>query len=70
MGYIAGTYRVHDNIFLQQFNLSSQEPATPVAAMPPSPATLLATALSDTQFQAHVEDEDAQDTSLTTSNQE
>ena len=69
-GTIAGTYHVHDNIFLQQFGLSSQEPATPVAATDPSPTTLLGTALSDPQFQAHVEDKDAQDTSSTTSNQE
>jgi hypothetical protein len=31
-GTIAGTYRVHDNIFLQQFGLSSQKSATPAAA--------------------------------------
>ena len=66
-GTIAGTYRVHDNIFLQQFGLSSQKSATSAAATapnsttPPSPAAPLATAVSDTQhrthFQAHVEDE-------------
>ena len=75
-GTIAGTYRVHDNIFLQQFGLSSQKPATRVATTPPPPslAAPSATTLSDTQcrthFQAHVEDEGAQETSSTTSNQE
>ena len=58
-GTIAGTYRVHDNIFLQQFGLSSQKSATPAAATapdsttPPSPAAPLATAVSDTQHPTH-----------------
>ena len=58
-GTIAGTYRAHDNTFLQQFGLSSQKSATLAAATapdsttPPSPAAPLATAVSDTQHPTH-----------------